>query len=49
MPTHAQWGACKRAIVDRHATPSDLRGSLQFLSVIAPIAGLWVATTVPWA
>ena len=43
MPTPAEWQACKRDIVDRHATPSDLRGSLQFLSVIAPIAGLWVA------
>jgi omega-6 fatty acid desaturase (delta-12 desaturase) len=43
MLTRAQWQACKSDIVDRHATPSDLRGSLQFLSVIAPIAGLWIA------
>jgi omega-6 fatty acid desaturase (delta-12 desaturase) len=28
-------------IVDRHATPSNALGALQFLSVIAPIAGLW--------
>jgi len=39
--------------VDRYATPSDLHGSLQFLSVIAPIAGLWVAISLaspgsPW-
>ena len=43
MHTPAQWQACKRAIVDRYATPSDLRGALQFLSVIAPIAALWAA------
>jgi len=39
--TAAQWQARKRLIVDRHATPSNLRGGLQFVSVIAPIAGLW--------
>ena len=43
MLTRAQWQACKRAIVDRHATPSNLRGSLQFLSVVVPITGLWIA------
>ena len=42
MQTSAQWQACKRTIVDRYATPSDLRGALQFLSVFAPIAALWV-------
>jgi omega-6 fatty acid desaturase (delta-12 desaturase) len=43
MPTPAQWQACKRAIVAGYATPSDGRGLLQFLSVIVPIAGLWIA------
>src|SRR4051794_36010365 len=43
MLTQAQWQACKRLIVDRYATPTDLRGSLQYLSVMAPMAGLWVA------
>jgi len=41
MLTQAEWQSCKRAIVDRYATPSDWRGSLQFLSVVAPLAGLW--------
>ncbi|MEP6505523.1 MAG: fatty acid desaturase [Betaproteobacteria bacterium] len=41
MLTQAEWQACKRAIVDRYATPSNLRGSLQLLSVVAPLAGLW--------
>jgi acyl-lipid omega-6 desaturase (Delta-12 desaturase) len=41
MITRGQWQASKRAIVDGHATPSDLRGALQLLSVIAPIAALW--------
>ena len=40
MP-QAEWQACKSDIVDRFATPSNLRGSLQFLSVIAPVAALW--------
>jgi omega-6 fatty acid desaturase (delta-12 desaturase) len=43
MLSQAQWQACKREIVDRYATPSDRRGSLQFLSVVAPLAGLWYA------
>ena len=42
MLSQAEWQAHKRAIVERHATPSDLRGSLQLLSVFAPIAALWV-------
>lgn len=41
MLTPAEWQARKRAIVVRYATPSNLRGSLQYLSVIAPIAALW--------
>ena len=53
MLTPAQWQAHKRAIVVRYATPSNTRGLLQFLSVIAPIAGLWwvisrVAASSPW-
>jgi len=53
VPTQAEWQACKRVIVDRYATPSDLRGALQLLSVVAPIAGLWVgihrtAQGSPW-
>jgi omega-6 fatty acid desaturase (delta-12 desaturase) len=53
MLTQAQWQACKRVIVDRYATPSNLRGALQFLSVLAPIGGLWyaiheVADDSPW-
>lgn len=43
MLTRVQWHACKRDIVQRHATPSDLRGALQFLSVLAPLALLWIA------
>jgi omega-6 fatty acid desaturase (delta-12 desaturase) len=51
--TQAQWQACKRTIVDRYATPSNSRGSLQFLSVVGPIAGLWYlisqsAQRSPW-
>jgi omega-6 fatty acid desaturase (delta-12 desaturase) len=48
MLTPAQWQASKRTILDRYASPSDLRGSLQFLSVIAPIAGLWFAIHQTW-
>lgn len=48
MLTEAQWQASKRAIVDRYATPSDLRGCLQLLSVLAPIAGLWVVIHRGW-
>ena len=53
MLTSAQWQAHKRAIVEHYATPSNVRGSLQFLSVIAPIAGLWfvirqTASDSPW-
>jgi omega-6 fatty acid desaturase (delta-12 desaturase) len=53
MFTQAQWQACKRTIVDRYATPSNSRGSLQFLSVVAPIAGLWYLISLssersPW-
>src|SRR6201996_5595367 len=43
MLTRAQWQTCKRTIVDRYATPSNRRGVLQFLTVIVPIALLWVA------
>ena len=43
MQSPAEWQACKRAIVERYATPSDWRGLLQFASVIAPIAVLWIA------
>ena len=43
MLTRAQWQTRKRAIVDRYATPSNSRGLLQFLSVMAPLAGLWFA------
>ena len=46
MLTRAQWQTCKRTIVDRYATPSNRRGVLQFLTVIVPIALLWVAFTV---
>ena len=48
MLSQAQWQAHKRAIVDRHATPSDGRGSLQMLSVIAPIAALWAVIQGAW-
>ncbi len=53
MLTQAEWHARKRAIVDRHATPSNLRGSMQILSVLGPLAALWVAIclasqTSPW-
>ena len=43
MLTTAQWQAHKRAIVERHATPSDRRAAWQFLTVLAPIAALWYA------
>lgn len=46
--SQAHWQACKSDIVDRFATPSDLRGSLQFLSVIVPIAGLWFVIWQTW-
>ena len=46
--SQAHWQACKSDIVDRFATPSDLRGSLQFLSVIVPIAGLWFVIGQAW-
>ena len=53
MLSPAEWQACKRAIVARYATPSNGRGALQLLSVLAPIAGLWVvvcqaAARSPW-
>jgi len=53
MLTRPEWQACKRSIVSGFATPSDLRGTLQFLSVIVPIAGLWFtiqrsASEWPW-
>ena len=53
MLTSAEWQACKRQIVDRYATPSDLRGALQFLSVFAPLAALWIVIRLlgpgsPW-
>ena len=53
MLTRAQWQTCKRTIVDRYATPSNGRGVLQFLTVIVPIALLWVAIAhaprgAPW-
>jgi omega-6 fatty acid desaturase (delta-12 desaturase) len=47
--SRAQWQACKSDIVDRFATPSDVRGALQFLSVFAPIALLWVVVRQTWA
>ena len=43
MLTRAQWQTCKRTIVDRYATASNTRGVLQFLTVFAPLAGLWFA------
>ena len=46
--SQAEWQACKSAIVHRFATPSNWRGSLQFLSVIAPIAGLWFLIRQTW-
>ena len=42
MTTRGQWQTQKRAIVDGYATPSNAYGALQFLSVIGPIAALWV-------
>jgi omega-6 fatty acid desaturase (delta-12 desaturase) len=53
MRSPAEWQACKRAIVDRHATPSDLRGLFQLLSVFVPVGGLWAliwisARSSPW-
>ena len=42
MTTRGQWQAHKRAILDGYATPSDVRGALQLLSVLAPIAALWM-------
>ena len=46
--SQAHWQARKREIVDRFATPSDLRGSLQLLSVFVPIAGLWFVIRQTW-
>ena len=49
MLTRAEWQARKREIVERYATPSNGRGSLQYLSVVAPLAALWyvIATAPP--
>jgi omega-6 fatty acid desaturase (delta-12 desaturase) len=49
MNTRAQWQECKRTIVEGYATPSDVRGGLQFLSVILPIAGLWFVIGATWS
>ena len=46
--SRAEWQACKSDIVDRFATPSDLRGSLQFLSVLLPIGVLWFVIGQTW-
>src|SRR6187402_3847577 len=46
--SQAHWQARKREIVDRFATPSNLRGSLQMLSVFLPIAGLWFVIRQTW-
>lgn len=46
--SQAQWQARKRDIVDQFATPSDLRGSVQILSVFLPIAGLWFLIRQTW-
>ena len=46
--SQAEWQACKSDIVDRFATPSNLRGSLQFLSVVAPVAVLWFVIQQTW-
>ena len=46
--SRADWHACKSDIVDRFATPSNLRGSLQLLSVLLPIAGLWFVIWQTW-
>jgi len=43
MLSKAQWQAHKRAIVERYATPTDGRGWLQMLSVVVPVALLWIA------
>jgi omega-6 fatty acid desaturase (delta-12 desaturase) len=46
--SRAQWQACKSDIVDRFATPSDLRGALQMLSVLLPIAAFWWVIWQTW-
>ena len=46
--SRAEWQARKSDILDRFATPSNLRGSLQLLSVFAPIAALWFAIQQSW-
>ena len=48
MTTQAEWQARKRAIVHAYATPSDVRGLLQFLSVLVPIAALWFVIHQSW-
>jgi omega-6 fatty acid desaturase (delta-12 desaturase) len=32
-----------RSIVDRHVRPDDLKGSIQIITTLGPIAGLWYA------
>ena len=32
---------CRRSMVDRHARPDDLKGSIQVITTLGPIAGLW--------
>jgi acyl-lipid omega-6 desaturase (Delta-12 desaturase) len=46
--SRAQWQACKSDIVDRFATPSDLCGALQMVSVLMPIALLWCVIWQTW-
>ena len=41
MFTQVEWQVSKRAIVDRYTASTNLHGTLQLLSVIAPIAALW--------
>ena len=48
MPASTDWTTHKRVMMNRYATPNDLRGTLQFLSVIMPIGGLWVAIRQTW-
>lgn len=43
MHTQDEWLASKREIVGRYTTSTDRRGTLQLLSVVVPIAGLWYA------
>jgi hypothetical protein len=37
---------CRRSIVDSHMRPDNLKGSIQIITTLVPIADLWYAAVV---